>query len=238
MNIVVTGASRGLGLAIAERFALEGHNLYLCSLSKSPLLATAASLAKRYPAITIHAAPFDLSLKEGAEAFGKWVLGDLAGRGGSSIDVLVNNAGQFLPGTIQDEPAATLEKMIAVNLYSAYHLTRILLPQMISVRKGHIFNICSIASLQAYPDGGSYSISKYALSGFSKNLREELKPSGIKVTSVYPGAVYTGSWAGSGVDPNRLMEAADIAQMIFACTAVSPNACVEELVLRPQLGDL
>ena len=97
MNVVVTGASRGLGLAIAERFALEGHNLYLCSLSKSPLLATAASLAKRYPAITIHAAPFDLSLKEGAEAFGKWVLGDLAGRGGSSIDVLVNNAGQFLP---------------------------------------------------------------------------------------------------------------------------------------------
>ncbi len=73
---------------------------------------------------------------------------------------------------------------------------------------GHIFNMCSIASLRAYPNGGSYSISKYALLGFSENLREELKPYSIKVTAICPGATYTPSWEGSdGVEPARIMEA-------------------------------
>jgi len=130
-----------------------------------------------------------------------------------------------------------------VNLYSAYHLTRTLLPKMMhqqntSGSRGHIFNICSIASLKSYKNGGSYSISKFALAGFSKNLREEMKPYGIKVTAVYPGAVYTDSWAGSGIDPKRIMEASDIAEMIYASAQLSPQATVEDIVLRPQLGDL
>jgi short-subunit dehydrogenase len=128
--------------------------------------------------------------------------------------------------------------MIAVNLYSAYHLTRVLLSGMMARKEGHIFNLCSIASLKAYPNGGSYSISKFALAGFSKNLREELKPHGIKVTAVYPGAAYTDSWAGSGIDPVRIMEAGDIAEMVYAASRLSAQAAVEEIVLRPQLGDL
>jgi short-subunit dehydrogenase len=98
--------------------------------------------------------------------------------------------------------------------------------------------MCSIASLQAYANGASYSISKFALAGFSKNLREELKPHNIKVTAVYPGAVYTDSWSGSGVDPNRIMQSRDVAELIFTVSKLSPQACVEEIVLRPQLGDL
>ncbi|HTL10732.1 MAG TPA: SDR family NAD(P)-dependent oxidoreductase, partial [Chitinophagaceae bacterium] len=82
------------------------------------------------------------------------------------------------------------------------------------------------------------SISKFALLGFSKNLREELKPHQVKVTTVLPGAAYTDSWSGSGIDPARIMEAADIAKMIYAAAQLSPQACVEEIVLRPQLGDL
>jgi len=102
----------------------------------------------------------------------------------------------------------------------------------------HIFNICSIASVQAYSNGGSYSISKFALLGFSKNLREELKPHNIKVTAVLPGAAYTDSWIGSGIDENRIMEANDVAAMVFAASQLSTKACVEEILLRPQLGDL
>jgi short-subunit dehydrogenase len=109
---------------------------------------------------------------------------------------------------------------------------------MIKAGSGHIFNICSIASLQAYTQGGSYSISKYALEGFSKNLREELKDKGIKVTGVYPGATYTNSWAGSGVEPSRIMESNDIAKMILAAAKLSPQAVVEDIVMRPLLGDL
>ncbi|MGB5007050.1 MAG: SDR family NAD(P)-dependent oxidoreductase, partial [Ferruginibacter sp.] len=105
-------------------------------------------------------------------------------------------------------------------------------------KKGHIFNICSIASLNAYPNGGAYGISKYAMYGFSKNLREEMKHHGIKVTHVLPGAAFTDSWSGSDIDPKRIMEATDIAKMVYAAAHLSPQACVEEIILRPQLGDL
>jgi short-subunit dehydrogenase len=187
----------------------------------------------RFPGITIHAKPFDLSIKEQAKGFGHWVL-----ETGVSVDVLVNNAGLFIPGSVHDEEEGTLEKMIEVNLYSAYHLTRVLVEKMIQQKSGHIFNMCSIASFQAYNNGGAYSISKFALAGFSKNLREEMKPHGIKVTTVYPGAALTDSWAGSGVDPKRIMEASDISKMIYSCTQLSPQACAEDIIIRPQFGDL
>jgi NADP-dependent 3-hydroxy acid dehydrogenase YdfG len=123
-------------------------------------------------------------------------------------------------------------------LYSAYHLTRIIVPVMIEKRSGHIFNMSSIAGLKAYPAGGSYSISKFALRGFSVNLRDELKPYNIKVTTVFPGAAYTDSWASSGIDKKRFMESEDIAKMIYAASQLSPQACVEDIILRPQLGDI
>jgi short-subunit dehydrogenase len=109
---------------------------------------------------------------------------------------------------------------------------------MLAQKAGHIFNICSIASLNAYEQGGAYSISKFALLGFSKNLRLELKDQGIKVTAVCPGAVFTNSWAGSGVDPKRIMESSDIAKMVYTASQLSPQAVVEDIVMRPQLGDL
>jgi short-subunit dehydrogenase len=153
-------------------------------------------------------------------------------------DILINNAGQFLPGSIHEEEEGILEKMIEVNLYSAYHLTRVLLPAMINKKCGHIFNICSIASLQAYTNGGSYSISKFALLGFSKNLREEMKQHDIKVTAVCPGAAMSASWDGFEIEPERIMEAADIAKMIYAASQLSPQAVVEDIVMRPLKGDL
>ena len=233
MNIIITGASRGLGKAIADKFAGRGYHLYLCSRNKEALHKTTEELKSKYPAVTVKAKAFDLAEKEQVREFGHWILDS-----GIRIDILVNNAGQFVPGTILSEDDSVLEKMINVNLYSAYHLTRILLPKMIAARSGHIFNMCSIASLQAYPNGGSYGISKFALAGFSKNLREEMKPHGIRVTALYPGATYTDSWAGSGVDPLRIMEAGDIAEMIYAASILSPRANVEEILIRPQLGDL
>ena len=109
---------------------------------------------------------------------------------------------------------------------------------MVSQRSGHIFNICSIASLKAYENGGAYSISKFALLGFTRNLREEMKQHNIKVTAILPGAAYTDSWAASGINPQRIMEASDIAELVYSATHLSPQACVEEIVVRPQLGDL
>ena len=188
-NIVVTGASKGMGKAIAASFAAEGAHLFLCARNAAQLNITVAQIQQQYPGVVIKSTTADLSIKDETIAFGNWINKQVG-----AIDILVNNAGQFLPGSVYNETDGLLEQMIQTNLYSAYHLTRTLLPAMMEHKQGYIFNICSIASLQAYSNGGSYSISKFALMGFSKNLREELKPYNIKVAAVYPGAVLTDSW--------------------------------------------
>ena len=231
-DIIITGASRGFGYAIAEIFAENGNDLLLTSMNEDRLLQAVGELQTRYKGIRIEAKPFDLSKKEQAQAFGQWCL-----RNGSP-EVLVNNAGSFAGSNVHDEEDGALEKMIETNLYSAYHLTRAIVPAMIVKRSGHVFNMSSIAGLKAYPNGGAYSVSKFALRGFSMNLRDELKPYNIKVTTVFPGASYTDSWAASGIERERFMEASDIAKMVYAAFLLSPQACVEEITLRPQLGDI
>ncbi|MBS4065582.1 MAG: SDR family oxidoreductase [Chitinophagaceae bacterium] len=233
MNVVITGASRGIGKAIAETFASQGHHLFLCSRNEVGLYKTVEELITKYPNSRIKGKARDLAKKEEAENFGQWILDN-----GVTIDVLVNNAGNFEPGSVYNEPDGLLQEMIEVNLYSAYHLTRKLIATMMKQKSGHIFNMCSVASLAAYANGGAYSISKYALLGFSKNLREEMKPHGIKVTAVVPGAVLTDSWADFDNSNQRIMEANDIAKMVYTAAQLSPAACVEEIIVRPQLGDL
>ena len=235
MVIVITGASRGIGKAIAEKFAddRQGHTFYLCSRNNQALKRMEKELQGRFPRTNIYSQANDLSRKEEVKKFGNWVI-----RQADRVDILVNNAGIFIPGNIRDEDEGALESILSVNLLAPYHLTRMLLPVMIAQKSGHIFNICSIAALQAYPNGGAYSISKYALDGFSKNLRHEMRPHGIKVTSVYPGATYTDSWSSTGIDPDRFMKSEDIARMVYEASQLSPQACVEEIVIRPQLGDI
>ena len=233
MNVVITGASRGMGKAIAGKFAAEGYDLFLCSKDEKRLSECAGQLKTINNKSNILFYAANLGDKTQTQQFGKWVL-----QQNIPIDILINNAGHFLPGSIYNEEDEVLEKMININLYSAYYLTRILLPKMMEHKQGHIFNMCSIAALKAYSNGGSYSISKFALLGFSKNLREEMKPYNIKVTAVIPGATYTDSWSSSGIDPKRFMEATDVAEMIYAASQLSVQACVEEILLRPQPGDI
>lgn len=233
MNVVITGGSKGMGKAMAEKFAAHGYTIYLCARNEARLKATADELSDQFPETDIFYFAADLSKRNEVSKFSEYLLSQL-----NTIDILINNAGNFVPGNVSDEPEGALETMIETNLYSAYHLTRDLLPVMVKRRQGHIFNICSIASLQPYNNGGAYSISKFALMGFSKNLREECKKHLIKVTSVYPGAVYTDSWAGSGISPERIMASSDIAELIFTAANLSPQACVEEIMIRPILGDL
>lgn len=232
MNVVITGASKGIGKALAEIFAANGHHLFVCSRGEVALYKTTEDLMTRFPGVNIKAKPFDLSKKEEAIAFGNWCLSFAV------PDILVNNAGLFEPGSVYSEPDGLLESQVATNLYSAYHLTRTLLPKMMERRSGHVFNMCSIASLNAYANGGAYSISKFALYGFSKNLREEMKPFGIKVTSIHPGAVMSDSWGDFDNTGKRIMEAEDIARLVYASSQLSVQACVEDIVIRPQLGDL
>ncbi len=233
MNAIITGATKGIGLAITNLLAEKGYNLILNSRSSEDLEDLKNRLKEKNSILQIEVFAADMGSKSEVLKFG-----DFCNAQFETFEVLVNNAGVFIPGETHKEEDGVLEKMIETNLYSAYYLSQKLIPKMIDQGKGHIFNMCSIASKIAYPNGGSYSISKFALLGFSKVLREELKDKGIKVTSILPGATWSNSWKGVELPESRLMQANDIALAVWNAIQMSPSAVVEEIILRPQLGDL
>ena len=233
--IVVTGGSKGIGRAVVSRFLRAGFPVATCARSAADLAALTTELLADVPGAVLHTLPADLSQQADCARFAAFVLGL-----GLPVEVLVNNAGAFIPGRLQDEPAdgSQLRQMLAVNLLSAYDVTLPLLPGLIAQGRGHIFTVCSTASITAYPNGGSYGIAKHALLGFTKNLREELKISGVRVTAVLPGPTLTASWAGVALPAERFVQAEDVAEAVFSAFSLSPHAVVEELLIRPQLGDL
>jgi short-subunit dehydrogenase len=229
---VVTGGSQGIGRCIAERFAREGFDLVTCARKLPPLEAMKENMEKKYRnQVFIHTA--DMADREQIKSFTRFVLSL-----GRPIDVLVNNAGFYVPGKLTEEPEGTLEQMLAGNVFSAYYATRGLADHFKARQAGHIFNICSVASIRAYVNGGSYGVAKFALLGFSKTLREELKEFNVRVTSILPGATKTSSWDGVAVEEGRFMKPEDVAEMVYAAYSVSPRSVVEEILIRPLLGDI
>lgn len=230
---VITGASAGIGKAITDKLLLEGFSVAVCARSKPKLQAQIAKWQEQYTDAQIFGLAVDVSTKDGIDQFA-----DIALKSFPRIDMVVNNAGLYLAGNMADEPEEQLQALINTNLYAAYRLTRRLLPVMKQQGSGHIFNICSIASLKGYAGIGSYSISKYALLGFSDNLREELRPHSIKVTAICPGATWTSSWEGSDVSTDRIMDANDIADVVLCAANLSQQGGMETIVMRPVKGDL
>jgi short-subunit dehydrogenase len=231
--IVVTGGSKGIGRFIIEKFMANGFDAVTCARKKDELITLEKALNSRFPDRKFYYQVADVSIPDEVKKFAGFVHSL-----NRSIDVLVNNAGYFVPGSIAEEPEGTLANMMNANLFSAYHVTRAILPAMKKNRSGHIFNMCSIASIKAYANGGSYAITKFALLGLSKCLREELKEWGIRVTAVLPGATRTASWDGVNLPDERFMKPEDVADMVYASWAISGRSVVEEIVIRPQLGDI
>ena len=231
--MVVSGGTKGIGRALVEKFLEEGFDVVTCSRNVQDLEQLKREKQAAFPDSKVFIAQADLSKKEEVLRFAEFV--DSFGK---PVDVLVNNTGVFIPGMVHLEEDGALEAMMDANLYSAYHLTRSLIGPMVERRQGDIFNICSVASIKAYPNGGSYSISKFALLGFSKVLREELKEHGIRVTAVLPGATLTASWEGVELPPERFMKPEDVAEAVWSVVRLSRQSVVEEIIIRPQLGDL
>jgi NAD(P)-dependent dehydrogenase (short-subunit alcohol dehydrogenase family) len=226
-TLMVTGTAKGIGRAIAEHFLAQGWRVV--GTASSP--ETHAQLARELP--QAHIRVVDMAQKHEVKALAEWVL---ATHG--TPHVLVNNAGRFLPGALLQEPDEYFELQLALNLAGPYYLTKGIVPAMVARGSGTVVNICSTASLRAYPNGGSYGVSKHALLGFTRNLREELKPTGVRVVGVYPGPTLTASWAGTDLPPQRFMAPADIAAAVWMACALPPTTVVEDIVLRPQLGDI
>jgi short-subunit dehydrogenase len=154
------------------------------------------------------------------------------------LDILINNAGIYTPGRVSEQSADDMMQMISVNLMAAWQVTQWALPLLRKGYKPLIINIGSIAGLNAYTNGGAYSVSKFALVGYSKNLRAELMESGIRVSTLNPGATWSSSWSGSRLPKSRLMPAEDIAELCALLYQLSANTVVEEIVMRPLLGDV
>jgi len=230
--LVVTGGTKGIGRAIAYKFASEGFDIITCSRNKKDLESLQKEMSAKFK-VTIHALPADLSKKEDTQLFIEFVKAKT-----QQVDVLINNTGLFIPGQIHTEKEGVLEQMIDTNLYSAHRLTRGLVGDMVKRKSGHIFNICSTASITPYINGGSYCISKYALYGMTKVLREEMKEHDVRVTAVLPGATLTASWEGVDLPPERFVKAEDVAEMIYSVWSLSTSAVVEDLLIRPQKGDI
>lgn len=228
-KIFITGGSRGIGFAIARKFHQEGYEVIICGRNLDNL----NNAKEQIPGL--HGYQCDLSDKAAAKALAQQI-NDTHG----PLDILVNNAGVYQPGSLLEEEDSLFESTMATNLFSAYYITRGVLPGMLAKKAGTIFNICSVASIMPYAhaSGSSYSISKYALLGFSKNLREEVKDKGLRVMSILPGAVYTDSWVGAGFPEERMMSIEDIADIVWGAYNLSGRTVMEEIVCRPQLGDI
>lgn len=226
-TVFISGGSRGIGLALARRFHQGGYRVIIAARGESHLAQAQAELPD------LHTERCDLSDKSAVKA-----LAQRLNQHYGPLDVLINNAGIFRAGSIHEESDDTYELMMRTNVDSAYYLTKGVLPLMIEQSRGTIVNMGSIAGLGAYPQGGSYSISKYALLGFSRNLRAELRSKGLRVITVMPGATWTDSWAGIDEPPERFMPPEDVAEVVWQACQASGRTVVEEIVLRPQLGDL
>jgi len=232
---VISGGSQGIGRALVRRFLAAGYAVATCARQPQALTELAAEVARDYPSAVLHTLPADLGTHAECQRFAAFALAL-----GYPLGAVIHNAGTYVPGRFQDEPAdgSQLRHMLNVNLLSAYDLTRALLPTLLGQGRGHVFTICSTASIMAYPNGGSYSIAKHALLGFTKTLREEVKTQGLRVTAVLPGATLTRSWEGADLPPERFIQPDDVAEAVFGAFQLAPSAVIEELLIRPQLGDI
>lgn len=231
--ILITGASQGIGAAIARAFAREvkGCRLALVARNASKLATVQRACARA--GATVETFACDVSDNQAVDALRQAVLKRF-GR----VDVLINNAGSFAGGPLLEFSVENFDRLIATNLRSVFLMARAFVPGMVERGRGDVFNMSSIAGLIAYPGGAGYSAAKFGVTGLSKVMRAELKDKGVRVCCVHPGATWSPSWEGSGVPAERMMPAEDIAKAFLEIYRLSRRTVVEEIVLRPQLGDI
>ncbi|MEO6004280.1 MAG: SDR family oxidoreductase [Opitutus sp.] len=231
--VVVTGASQGLGAAIARAFAREIPGVRIALVARNEKNLRSVERACGKAGATAATFLCDVTDEKSVATMAAAVT-DRFGE----VGVLINNAGRFTGAQFASLSVADFDDMIAVNLRSAFLVTRQFLPAMVKRKSGDIFFMSSIAGRQAYPNGSAYCAAKFGVAGLAQVLRAETKSSGVRVCCVYPGAAWSPSWSGSGVAEERIMPADDIGRAFLDIYRLSRRTVVEEVVLRPQLGDV
>lgn len=223
---VITGASRGIGFAIASELASQGYSLGLISRSENEISDAAESLRKSHPFVKIISSAFDVSDSVNTDSFVNSVIAELG-----NISVLVNNAGDYRTGTSAMPPEET-QRMLEVNFLAAARFVQAVLPSMKKTGSGYIFNIASLCGVQAFPDVGNYCASKFALVGYSSSLAQELAPDGIKVTALCPSWVNTKQGENSSLLPEEMIQPEDIALTVRYLLSLGSSASVREVVIH------
>lgn len=231
-TVVVTGASRGIGAAVALAFAREPEtNVVLLARSRAQLERVAARC--RELGADALALPCDVTDAEAVS-----ICAEAVHRRFGAADVLVNNAGSFAPGGVAETTPAIFREQIEVNLTSAFLVTHAFLQPMLEAGRGDIIFMGSVASIKGYPRGVSYGAAKHGLLGLARSLRLEVSENGLRVVTMLPGATYTDSWSASGLAEDRFMPPEDVADAIVEICRLSRRTVVEEVLMRPQLGDV
>jgi NAD(P)-dependent dehydrogenase (short-subunit alcohol dehydrogenase family) len=231
--IIITGASQGIGAAIAREFAraVPGARLALVARNAGNLQRTAAACTK------LGAKP-RVFVCDVTDTTSVATTGAAVTKAFGPVDVLVNNAGVFTGRPFLEMPVTEFDALLAANLRSVFLVSKAFVPAMVKCGRGHVFNVSSIAGLEAYPNGAGYCAAKFGVTGLGKVMRREFRASGVLVTNVYPGATWTPSWKNSGVAATRMMPASGVARAIVETWRLGPETFIEELVLRPPLGDV
>jgi short-subunit dehydrogenase len=232
-NAIITGATKGMGRAIAIAFAKQGINLAVCARNEKDLEEFKNDLQQVNSAVKVVTVAADGSNKDELLNFAA-----VAERQLGSISIIVNSLGMFEPVSILDESETAFDKQLNTNLMPAYHLYRFFGKKMIEKHEGHIFTICSVAALDPIPSAGTYSVTKFALLGLSKVMRAEMQPYNVKVTAVIPGSTLTNSWEGTTIDKNKFVLPEDIASAIINTYKMSTGANVDEIIIRPSTGQV
>jgi NAD(P)-dependent dehydrogenase (short-subunit alcohol dehydrogenase family) len=233
--VVITGASQGLGAAIALAFAAEGAvRLVLLARNEERLREVARRCeveggegVEAWPLICDVAEVSSIAAAE-RQVHERW----------GAPNVLINNAGVFAGASFLEMPTEMFDRQLVINLRSVFLVSQAFGRAMAMAGRGDIINIASVAAVQAHPNGSGYCAAKAGLLGLSRVMREELKAHGIRVTVVHPGAIATPSWDGSGVPEARMMAPDDVAGAVVAATRLSGRSVMEEIILRPMQGDL
>ncbi|MET3850467.1 3-oxoacyl-[acyl-carrier protein] reductase [Paenibacillus sp. OAE614] len=210
---VITGAGKGIGLAIAELLAKEGVNLGLISRTASDLDALNASLAGEH-GIRVATAAADVSKREEAESAVSALKAELG-----TIDILINNAGIASFGTVLEMDPAQWEQIIQVNLMGTYYMSRAVLPDMVGQNSGSIINISSTAGEKGFATGSAYCASKFAVMGLTESLLQEVRKNNIRVVALTPSTVNTALARDNNLkvgDEDRMMQPEDVAELALA----------------------